>query len=499
LERKVVVAGWGQVVQRKEQESPLLDPLGLMIEASKHAAEDMGGSGSLRNLDGIMVPRVMSVYYEAVAEQLSEKLNALPRLKMVSSIGGNSPQTLVNKAAGMIARGELDRVLIAGGETYYPREKKRSEEENALFKGLRGQYDHEDIIGSAETEMRHGISLPVHGFPLYETALWAESGLELRSYLRRVGHMWSRFSRVAENHPYAWTKTARTAEEIIQPSKANRPVAFPYTKYMTSLITVDLGAAVIMMAEEEAEKYQQKGRRPVHFLAGAYAEDRQPFLIQKTDFTSCLSLKATVNKALNRSGMTIDDLTCFDLYSCFPSSVRIAMKMLGLSESDKRPITLTGGLGFFGGPGNNYSLHAIASLAEAISTGVHENGLITGIGWFMHKHAAGIYSAKPGDTRLSCQAMEDEHDYFEGDDPVKTVDQARGKGIIETYTVLYSRDGSPKCGIVYGKTEEGKRFVAQTPKDQDVFDSLTTRNHVGKPVHVRYSKKLNLNIAELKV
>ena len=60
----------------------------------------------------------------------------------------------------------------------------------------------------------------------------------------------------------------------------------------------------------------------------------------------------------------IDDIDFFDLYSCFPSVVQITRDMLGIAEADPRELTVTGGLPYFGGPGNNYSMHAIASMME---------------------------------------------------------------------------------------------------------------------------------------
>jgi acetyl-CoA C-acetyltransferase len=171
--------------------------------------------------------------------------------------------------------------------------------------------------------------------------------------------------------------------------------------------------------------------------------------------------------------------------------------MIGIGYEEKRPLTLTGGLGFFGGPGNNYSLHAIATLAEAISKGQYTTGMITSLGWFFHKNAVGIYSATPRDTNLCQYDLEDETDYLAGDHPVRIEKRVSGKGIIETYTIIYSKDGSPSYAVVYGKTDQGLRFIAQTPKDLDVFSALSTINHVGKSVRMKHDEAIGRNIAEL--
>jgi acetyl-CoA C-acetyltransferase len=468
-----------------------------MADASRQAFEMTGSLDVERNLDGLMAVKVMSAYYASADRFLAEKMGLSPRFSMESKIGGSSPQALINKAAGMISRGELDSVLIAGAEAYYPRDKNRDIQGNRLFQGFPPDYLGDDIIGATDSETRHGMTLPIHGFPLYETALWSESGLDLAAYMKKIGTLWASFSQVAATHPNAWTRIPRTAEEISVPSLSNRFIAFPYTKLMNPIITVDLGAAVLLMSEETAGRYARRGSRPVYFLGGGYAEDRQRFIIHKSDFRSSLPMKAAAHKAVIRSNLSLDDIRCFDLYSCFHSAVTIARRMLDLKDDDPRPVTLTGGEGFFGGPGNSYSLHSVATLAEAIASGKTDNGMITGIGWFMHKHSAGVYGAEPTDSDLSHHDLEDESLCLVGAPPVETVDQAEGKGIIETYTVVYARDGTPSYAIIYGKTEKGARFIARDLPGERVIEALTSRSMVGARVRLRYDHREERNFVAL--
>lgn len=497
MERKVVVAGWGQITQPKKINGPAQDVMGLMTLASTRAAEMTASKKVLTNLDGIMVVRTLSRNCPSPAAQLAQKLGAAPKFTHVSGIGGNSPQTLINIAAGMIARNELETVLIAGAEAYIQRDKNPKRVESALFRGISKDYSGNDLIGSTPLENAHGIEHPMQGFPLFETALWAESGMDRHPYLMGIGRMWSAFSKVAADHPYAWSKTVKTPEEIITPTPANRPVAFPYTKYMNSFVTVDQGAAVILMSEEAAGKYRQKNRQTVYFLGGGYAEDRQRFMIEKSDFTASPPLAAAVEKALTRSCMPLEHLDCFDLYSCFPCAVSIAKKMIGITDDDPRPLTLTGGLGFFGGPGNNYNLHGVATLAEKISTGEKSNGLATALGWFMHKHAAGVYGSTPLAGKFKDHDIRDQKDGLAGNGPVKIKDQVTGIGTIETYTLVYSLDREPSYAVLYGKTADNYRFIAQTQKHPDTFNYLTQENRVGQKVALKFDPSRNMNIADL--
>ncbi len=497
MERRVVVAGWGQITQPKELNSTPQDPMDLMKQASNRAAKIMVSKKVLTALDGIMVVRTLSHHYTAPARQLARGLGATPKFTHVSGIGGNSPQTMINIAAGMIARNELDSVLIVGAEAYVQREKNQEKVESALFRGIPKDYPGDDLIGSTPLENLHGIEHPMQGFPLFETALWAASGIDLQPYLMRIGQMWSKFSKIAVDHPYAWTKSMKTPEKIITPGPTNRPVAFPYTKYMNSFVTVDQGAAIILMSEETAKKYSQKDRQTVYFLGGGYAEDRQRFMIEKSDFTSSPPLKAAVEKALERSCMPLKNLDCFDLYSCFPCAVSIAKKMIGITDDDTRPLTLTGGLGFFGGPGNNYSLHGVATLAEKISFGEKSNGLVTALGWFMHKHAAGVYGSKPLKGEFKDHDIADQKNSFAGNDPVRIKDQVNGSGTIETYTIIYTGNHDPSYAVLYGKTRDNFRFIARTPNHPDIFKQLTSENMVGQKVNIAFDPSKNMNIADL--
>ena len=496
MHKQIIVNGWGQSTQGKEVVGTIQDPLELMAQAAGQAQEKIGFD-VLEKIDGIMTVMTISRHYPDAAWQLAQKIKAKPRFTRTSMIGGESPQNLINIAAGMIARSELETVLIAGAETYYPRTNNPTKPENALFQGLPEDYQGDDSIGATELELRHGIVQPVQGFPLFETALWAESGLELNAYLLKIGKLWSQHSQIAANHPNAWSKKSYTASEIITETPFNRKVAFPYPKLMNPFVTVDLGAAIILMSAEKSREFCQEKNRPVYFIGGGYAKDRQRFLIEKSSFTSCPPLKSAVDKALQRSGLSLDEVEAFDLYSCFPCAVGMALKMLGLEQNDHRPFTVTGGLGFFGGPGNNYSLHAVATMVEMIAQGKINNGLVTALGWFMHKHAAGIYSSTPAETDLKQHDLDDAKAPLTGSQPVAIAEKVTGKGRIETYTVIYKKDGTPDYSVIYGKTEKGLRFIANSNTDPKTIKALTTQNQVGKTVQLSYDDQKALNIADL--
>ncbi len=480
----IVITGWGQITQPKQANPPWMDPLDMMEHAARAAAE-VAGPDALRAVDTLLVVRSQSRSLTAPEQELARRLGIRPRLSRVSGIGGQVPQQFVNQAAGLLARGEAESVLICGAETYYPRDASAVRGEAALTQGIPADYDAEDAVGASPLEMRHGLSLPIHGFPLFENALWHESGLDRQAWLARVGAMWSGFSTVAASHPNAWTRTPLSADTITTPSPDNRPIAFPYTKRMVSLVMADIGAAIILTTAGRAAAQRDGAGKVVYFRGGGFAKDRQRFMADKESYTRSPAMAKAAAKAEIRAGLRAAEVECFDLYSCFPCAVNVARKHLGIEDADPRPLTQTGGLGFFGGPGSNYALHGVASMAETLATGRYRSGLTSALGWFMHKYAVGIYSTEAGRHDLRGADLEDEGQPEAGNPPVELDEHPTGEGTIETWTVLYNRELEPVRGIIYGRTATGGRFVANSADDPATLASLTAENRIGEPVVLR--------------
>jgi acetyl-CoA C-acetyltransferase len=117
--------------------------------------------------------------------------------------------------------------------------------------------------------------------------------------------------------------------------------------------------------------------------------------------------------------------------------VQIGADMLGIGVDDPRPLTVTGGLPYHGGPGNNYSTHAIACMVERLRAEPGTHGLVTGVGWYLTKHAVGVYSSAAPDHE------------FERQDPKRY--QARIDG--EAHPALAADGGRPRHrGDVHGST-----------------------------------------------
>ena len=218
--------------------------------------------------------------------------------------------------------------------------------------------------------------------------------------------------------------------------------------------------------------------RWVYVWGTGQAHDRW-FVSERVDYTSSPALREAARQALDAACIGIERVDHLDLYSCFPSAVQIGRDMLGISPDDPRPLTLTGGLPYFGGPGNNYSMHAIAEVMARARARPGSVGLVTALGWYLTKHAVGVYAAAPKEGRFVREEPAPRQALLDAQAAPALAAEPSGDATIETYTVLHDRDGAPVRGLVIGRLADGRRFLAATPDDRALLDGLMAREAVG--------------------
>ena len=196
------------------------------------------------------------------------------------------------------------------------------------------------------------------------------------------------------------------------------------------------------------------------------------------------------------AGKVPSDIGFFDLYSCFPIAVELACEALGIAGNDPRGLTLTGGLPYFGGPGNNYSMHGLVEMIHRCRKDPSAFGLLNANGWYLTKHAVGIYSCAPTRgpwTRRDPSGYQAQIDHM-ASPPINL--QPSGRATIETYTIIHSREGY-RIGIVIGRDEASRRFVANTPKnDQTIMADLEASEGVGRTGWVTHEGGRNVFVPD---
>ncbi|MEB2345357.1 MAG: acetyl-CoA acetyltransferase [Deltaproteobacteria bacterium] len=492
-DRDPVLVGAAQWSERRDDPAAAAGPVEILAAVARRAADDAGaGKALLEALDTVAVPSVTAWRMRDAAGLLVEALGIAPARRVATPIGGNTPTMLVNRFAREIAGGRCEAVLVAGCDVFFSvLQARRRGVRLAWPTGGDGRSEAagDDASPVLEVEQRHGMVAPSSVYPLFENAWRARRGWSLDEHRRRLGALLAPMTEVAAANPHAWFPVRRSAGEIATPATANRMVAFPYTKYMNAVLEVDQGAALILCSRARARALGVPEERLVHWWGGGDAKEEPWPVALRPDLSRSPGVARVGAAALAEAGLTIGEVEHLDLYSCFPSAVQLARDALGIADDDPRPVTLTGGLPYAGGPGNAYTLHALARAAGRLRAAPGTHALVTGVGWYLSKHSAVVLGAAPrpdAAPAIGSIAVAPSTSL-----PVELAEEA-AEGSVETYTVLFDREGAPVRGIVLARLADGRRAVANTPPDRTLLEALAARDPIGTPGRLRPGQPLQL-------
>nr|WP_246283506.1 crotonase/enoyl-CoA hydratase family protein [Nocardioides perillae] len=470
--RTPVVVGVGQVVQRTPT-APWREPADLAVEALRRAADDSAAAdrpGLLAAADLVCAVASASWVYRDLAAEVAARLGAAPAATVQTArFGGDGGQLAVNEAGRAVAAGEASVVLVLGAESGATLATAQKAGEQPTWTEQPADVAPTRTLGSdrepnTALEGEVGLGAPVYAYALVESALRARAGATPEEHRARITGLWSRLSRVAADNPAAWLPRAFTAEELAATGPDNRPVSSPYPKLLCANLQVDLASGLVVTSVAAAEAAGVPQEQWVFLHAGAAASDEW-FVSERGDLAASPAIRAVGRAVLEHAGLRIDDVRLVDLYSCFPAAVQVAAHELGLPLDDPdRPLSVTGGLTFAGGPGNAYGGHAVATMVQRLREDRDAVGLTTSLGWYLTKHAAGLLSARPPERAYAALAP------VVPPEPRRTATGSwEGPAVVEACTVPYDRAGEPEAAVVAAVTPDGTRALVR------VTDPATVR------------------------
>ncbi|MEO0982345.1 MAG: acetyl-CoA acetyltransferase [Pseudomonadota bacterium] len=494
-----VLIGVGQAVSQWDGSAGADDapsPRSLAVEASKAALADTGVEGALGSIDMLAVvrttedstpnPRHPNGENSNPPGTIARDLGASPANAIYSIAGGQTPQSLVNEMAGRIHGGEIEAALITGAQANRAAKGARrngieldwSDEADSPFED-RG-------IGSmllTRAEIKHGLVMPAIFYALFENALAAREGRTRTQHRQVMSELFEGFSKIAADNRYAQFPTARTAEFLATPTKENFELVDPYLKWHVAQESVNQAAAVIVAAEETADRLGVAADKRVYLHGAGEAADGH--ISERHILDGSWAMDIALNRALDAAERKTGDFALFDLYSCFPIAVFSSTAILGIDwRSETRPLTVTGGLPYFGGPGNNYSLHGIASMVERLRGQRGDYGLVLANGGWMTKEAAGVYSTnRPNEFRPAAPMANPDKE------PPALIN-GPASGTLESYALLHrGRDGQPEAPA-FGRTATGERFLAKA--SAKALPRLREEcNPIGAPISIVADDEVN--------
>lgn len=388
---------------------------------------------------------------------IAQRVGANPKRAILEKTGGNYNQKLVGEFATDIANGESEVAAIVGSEAI----------STVLALSAKGeQPDWSEEVGGEMINRGYGLegmiepALMLHGatgaIPLYafcENARRAKLGLSLEEYRQKIGELFEPFTRVAAQNPHAAAPVERSAEELATVTERNRIVAEPYTRMTVARDQVNQSAAIIIASAGKARELGVPEEKWVHIHAVTNKVERE--LMARPDMAKYPAADASLTEALSRAGKTAEDMGYFDLYSCFAIPVFNAIETLGIEVDDPRGLTLTGGLPFFGGAGNNYSAHAIVEAVERVRGDRGAFALVGANGGMQSKYATGIYSTEPADWSNNDRFI---------DLGSEEGGEARSFGAhdhvtVESYTINRGKSGDD--AIYIGRNDSGERVCGK--------------------------------------
>ena len=218
---------------------------------------------------------------------------------------------------------------------------------------------------------------------------------------------------------------------------------------------------------------------------------RDRYLSDRINFYSSPAMSKVGKETFEMADCTLDDIDALDLYSCFPSAVQIACDEMGIPLNDSRGLTVTGGLPYFGGPGNNYVTHSIAEMINKVRAKPGIKGLVTANGNYITKQSAGIYSTEPKEKVFAPKDPSIYQAEINSKKGPTVTEFANGNATIETYTIMHDRKG-PSFGILFGRLSDESRFIANTPDDNALMTKMTSDDYLGASGKVKNIDGFNI-------
>lgn len=474
--RPCVIGVARRTIHLEDGDAP--EPLDLCAEMARRAAADSGGRDVLAAIDDVNVVYSMSWVYDDAPGRLAERLGLGPGGRRLSGMSGTSPQKMLDDAAERILAGQADLALVVGAEALATKKRLKKTGVGPAWshppEGKR-RMPFEDPFHPSE--VAHQIFQAYLTFAMFDVARRAHEGLSLPDNLRAIGELFAPMSQIAAGNPHAWFRTAHDADELITVTERNRMVAHPYPKHLVSIMDVDMAAGVLLASEEKADALGVPEDRRVRLRGWSHAKD-PVHVAEREDLWRSAGMAEASRAALGMAGIGIDDVAWLDLYSCFGSSVTFARDALGIAPGDSRPMTVTGGLPFHGGPGSNYLSHSVATLVERLREDPGAFGLVSGVGMHMTNHVWAVYSTEPGPVTPPDVAAVQRRADAAGRRSITA--SATGPARIATYSVVHDRTG-PSFGVAVCDLQGGTRCYARS-EETDLIVALESAEWVGREV-----------------
>lgn len=496
-----IIVGVGQVVKHwnglELNEAP--NPVEIIKEAIEVALCDASDVDLKEEIDYAAIIRTFSdslpMSYDPFGKIINMPAAVLRGLKikpkniLYTSAGGEQPQFQVSRISEKLYNNEIELAVIAGGEVNgaLKRAIKLGEKLNWASNedfSISDNGPKTDFI--TEYELKNGLGLPPQTYASMEEGLRSRLKVSVADYAEYTSKILSKLSEVASKNKYAQFPKLLSPLFLSTPSMRNYRLYNNYLKWSMAQDAVNQSAAIILTTVRKAKKLSIPQDKWVYLHGYSNIEDT--FVTHRPDISKSDAIRLVINKALKSSNLNANDIDYKEIYSCFPIVLILAAEVLGIDPTQEC-LTVTGGLPFFGGPGNNYSSHGIATLVQSLRKDRGAYGLVLANGGFMSKESSGIYSTNAPDDWSVIDNRDDQR--FIDNRPCVNLLEEDCEAKIEGFCIRYNRD-IPESGYIIAKNDQG-RILAKIKSNNYNMLKLLSKNIdvVGK--HAKFSHESGYN------
>ena len=481
MKHRSVVIGVSAIQQKGDFEN-LDEALFLMDQAVKEALSDSGNKSIKDHIDEIRIPKGFWRYRDPgkwIAK--NNDFKSIPTT-YVTKIGVLQ-QNLINEACLKIENGEINASIILGGEARYKQLRSVIEKKEYFETKLDENPDFyikakEDLYGDEELEELGAMA--VGYYATMETALRKNDDENIEEHQNNIASMYEEFSKVASNNEDAWLDHPYSKKEILETSKKNKMLAYPYNKLHCTSWNVNQSAALIICSEKLANKLEIDNKKRVYPISSS--ENNHMIAIQQRPklYESLGMIYAA--KSINRMMEKLDiKLDAYDLYSCFPAAVKMFSKSLELGS--ETPKTITGSMPYAGGPLNSFVIHSTVKMIQKIRALEARYGLVTGVSGMMTKQSFCVWGKEYQEQFI----FDDVTERAKLDEiPVALSNIEEGEGEIIGYTIIEGSEHASKA-VLYLDDEKKHRKVVSSI-DKNFINLLMEEEWVGEKIKFKGGK-----------
>ena len=478
MKNRSVVIGISAIQQKGNFEN-LDEALHLMDKAVKEALSDSGNELVKDYIDEIRIPKGFWRYRDPgkwIAR--NNNFKNIPTT-YVTKIGVLQ-QNLINEACQKIETGEINASIILGGEARFKQLRAVIEKKEYFETKLDENPDFyikakEDLYG--DEELAELGAMAVGYYATMETAIRKNDGEGIEEHQNNIALMYEEFSKIASENKDGWLNHPYAKEDILETSKKNKMLAYPYNKLHCTSWNVNQSAAIIICSEELANELEIDNKKRVYPISSSennhmIAIQQRPKLYESLGMTYAAN---SINKMIERLDIKLD---AYDLYSCFPAAIKMFTKSIGLDS--EIPKTVTGSMPYAGGPLNSFVIHSTVKMIQKIRALEVKYGLITGVSGMMTKQSFCIW----GKEYKEHFVFDDVTERAKLDEiPIELSNISEGKGEIIGYTIIEGSENAAKA-VLYLDDEKKHRKVVSS-MDKNFINLLTEEEWVGKTLRFK--------------